>query len=170
MWLFLLLRPFMALRKICINKNGGLKLRGFTIIEILIVMFLFALLSGTTLVFGTNYYREYNFYSEENLLISLLQKARSQAQNNINQKPHGIFFDKISGNYVLFQGVNYEHRDSDWDLVTQPNANFTMDGLDEVVFSQLSGNVEIPGDIILDNHKGSKITIKLNSEGQIDAN
>ncbi len=167
--LFQLLPLFMALPKICIRRKLNFKPRGFTVIEILVVIFLLAILSGMTLVFSTSYYREYNFYGEEKMLIGLLQKARSQALSNINQKPHGIFFDKTNNSYVLFQGNDYADRDSGMDFSFRQNGSFSLTGLDQVIFSQLSGDSASTGDIILDDHVRPKITISINQEGRIDA-
>ena len=138
---------------------------GFTLVEILIVTALLASLGGLAVVVSMATYRSYTFLSEQDLLISLLQKARSQSLNNLNQAPHGVYLDMDA--YTLFEGSNYARRDQAQDLSFSRNSNYFLNGLTEIVFAQISATTT-SGEIILDDHIHPKATISLNYEGQIN--
>lgn len=142
------------------NKNCGL-----TFIEIIIVIAILTILASLGLIFGIDFYKNYGLDAERNIVLSILQKSRGQAQNNINQSPHGIYFQ--SDNYVLFQGASYTSRNSIYDQIIPKNPAINVSGLSEIVFEQLNGRPQIIGDIVLDNAKRS-LTISINNEGGIN--
>ena len=147
--------------KICIHKTG----EGFTLMEILIVISLFFILAGFGLAISMDAYRSFNFASDRDLLVSLLQKARSQSLNNVNQSPHGVYIAAAS--YVLFQGSNYISRDQSEDLIFPHSADLSLSGLPEVIFTPLSATTSA-GNIILDDHIHPQSAISLNGQGQIN--
>jgi Tfp pilus assembly protein FimT len=139
-----------------------------------VVMALLAAISGLGLIVGMESYRGYAFRADRDTLVSLLERARAQSINNIcvgtsctNGKPHGVFVDVPGNHYVLFQGATYGTRDSAIDEVTGANVGVTRSGLTEVVFAQLSGEVNLSGDIVLSGVAGTVSTTSINAEGQI---
>lgn len=147
---------------------------GFTLIEILIVLGILAILSGFGLVASLDAYRGYSFRNERNTMVSVLQKARSQAISNIclgsgctDGKPHGVAFQ--AGQYIIFQGSGYAARDQAVDQIVAVNyaLTFAPGSLPEVVFSQLSGDAAPAGTITLTDEAGHSSVISINSEGQI---
>lgn len=138
---------------------------GFTLIEIIIAIGILTILSGLGLIFSVDFYRSYSLDSERNMVVSVLQKVRSRAQNNINQSLHGVSFQ--SNGYVLFQGASYALRDSDYDEIIPKNLTIGVSGISEAIFEQLNGNSQTIGDVSLDNGKRTLI-ISINNEGKID--
>lgn len=125
---------------------------GFTLLEVLVVMGLIIMVAGFGLVVSFESYRGYNFRSERDTIVSVLQKARSQAINNMcfgagctNGKPHGVYFGTI-GKYIIFQGTSYATRDTAVDeTINAANASASISGIQSVVFSTLSGDaVTVP--------------------------
>ncbi len=129
----------MASPKICTD-------RGFTLIEILVVMGMLAIVGGFGLIVSMDSFRNYSFKDERDVIVSALQKARSQSINNMcfgsncsDGKPHGVKI--LPGQYVIFQGPDYIDRDSAVDTVIKSvYAPTVVTGFSEVVFSPLSGN------------------------------
>ena len=144
-------------------KGRGQK--GFTFIEIIVVLGIFAILASVGLFVSFDFYRSYAFRSERNIVISILQKARAQALNNINQEPHGVKF--LSNSYVIFQGADYEDllRDTSFDEAIDAANSVAHSGLDEVVFEQLSGDASASGEIILSDGVRT-VGISINNEGR----
>ena len=66
---------------------------GFTLIEMLVSMGIIILIAGFGLFLSMDFYRGYLFHYEKDLVISILQKARSQSLANIDEKPHGVYID-----------------------------------------------------------------------------
>lgn len=151
--------------------------RGFTLIEILIVVGIMTLLGGVTLIVSMDNYHAYAFRAERDTLVSLLQKARSQSMSNIclptngsctNGKAHGVYVS--AGQYTVFQGQSYGARDGAVDeiyLVRGVDVKPKSGSLTEVVFAQLSGDVLVPGYISLLNSDGHVSTTTITSEGTI---
>jgi prepilin-type N-terminal cleavage/methylation domain-containing protein len=140
-------------------KSGA----GFTLIEVLVTMGIFGVLLSLGLWFGIDFYKVYAFNSERQLVVGLLQKARSQSLANINQQPHGVRID--SNSYTIFEGNTYASNPSTHQIYEKhPGINNT--GID-VIFGQLSGRPDSAKSFNL--QQDSKVSaITINSEGQIN--
>ncbi len=130
-----------------------MKHRGFTLLEIIVVMALIVIVAAFGLIVSFDDYRGFNFRNERDVVAAVLQKARSQAVNNMcfsygtidchDGKPHGAYFG-TPGQYVIFQGTSYAARDTEADeIIEVKNAAVNLTGFDEVVFSRLSGDASV---------------------------
>lgn len=151
--------------------NGNCR-RGFTLIEVLVVIGLVAIIGGAAAYFGLDTYRGYSFHSDRDLLVAALQHARSQAVGNIclgagctEGQAHGVHVE--SNKLVMFQGTVYNSSDpvnASIDL----NANVT--GVSpvptDIVFTQLSATTTGAA-INLTDTTGRTSTVTISSEGQI---
>lgn len=144
------------------SKSGA---TGFTLIEILMVAAIIVFLAGLGLFFGIDFYKNYAFYSERNILVGILEKARNQALNNIGQSNHGVYFQ--TSNYVIFQGNSYASRNSAYDQIIPASSLINRSGLQEIVFNQLNGESSATGDVILSGGNHTSI-ISINNEGGIN--
>lgn len=121
--------------------------RGFTLIEVLIVMALIVFVAGFGLIVNMESYRATSFRTERDTLVALLQKARSESINNMcfsaactGGKPHGIHMG--AHQYVLFQGESYATRDVALDEVVGARylgLTTTAPSFNDIVFSRLAG-------------------------------
>jgi len=118
------------------NHNNN---RGFTLIEIIVVIGIFSVLAGAGLVFSYDSYRGYLFRSEYGNIAHVITKARNLSANNFHESPHGVHFD--TDTYTLFVGDSYASRDSALDIPFERNTAVHLDGPEDVVFEQLSGNL-----------------------------
>ncbi|MBI5306376.1 prepilin-type N-terminal cleavage/methylation domain-containing protein [Candidatus Wolfebacteria bacterium] len=138
--------------------------KGFTIIEVLIVMGIL----GTIFIFGVwtglNFYEQYNINVEFNNLISVLRKARNLSIGNFNESPHGIYIEQ--NRYTVYQGNSYSSRNPSFDEVFAPQT-IKFSGLGDIIFSQLSGDSSASGTISVNYLKKNK-SISINYEGKID--
>ena len=148
------------------SRKTFIRSQGFTFIEILIVLGLIMLVAGLGLFLSMDVYRSNSLHAEKNIVVSILQKARSRAMNNINENKHGVHFG--AGKYILFTGP-------DWTLDPHPEdvsatTNVTATGTTDVVFDQLTGNASCspapPCAIALKNDLQTFV-ISINSAGQI---
>ena len=88
-------------------------MQGFSLIEIVVVMAIMTIVLSCWLFFSSDTYQRSAFLAERDLLITALQIARADAQNNIHQKPHGVaILPPTYDGYVIFEGVDYEQRDT----------------------------------------------------------
>lgn len=135
-------------------------------LEILIVMALTAAVSGFGASAGTSLLQNFNFNSQHNLLINLLQRARSQSVNNINNLPHGVHASDQG--YVLFQGDSWDSRDPAVDLSYGKSPGITISGTTDFIFTQLSGSAKNSGSINMAGSRGRSIIISVSDAGQIN--
>jgi len=144
---------------------------GITLVEILIVIGLLTAIAGLSMLASIDMYRAHLFRGDRDMLIGVLQKARSRAMNNIclgsgcsDGKSHGVHFE--SDEYVIFQGAIYNVLDT---LNERFSVNdvVVISGLENVVFSQLSGDAAPEGNITIADDAGHTSVITINGEGQI---
>lgn len=136
------------------------------------VIGLIAILGSLGLAASMDSYRGYGFRNERDIIVGALQKARSQAMSNMcfggctDGKPHGVSVQ--AQQYTIFQGLTYASRNSGYDETVPAASNgMQLNGLSEIVFSQLSGHVANPGTITISDQAGRASLVTINSEGQI---
>lgn len=112
--------------------------KGFTLIEILVVIGLLAVFASMGLSFSFDSYRGYLFRSEYTSAVNLLAQARNRAINNFNESSHGVLI--LDGEYRLFQAP-YEDDESTFQSFSRNN-ELTLTGPTEIIFEQVSGELE----------------------------
>ena len=158
----------MQLHSILINKACPAKpqrSRGFTLIEIAIVIGIISFLAAFGVIVGLDSYSRYVFHSDADTAVAMLQKARSEAINNIGESPHGVYFGNAA-NLILFSGASFAARNPAYDLKLAKSKTGSFGGAAEVVFSQLSGITTDANITISDGIRN--VTITINNEGGID--
>jgi len=150
----------MCVRTHLVEASAGRKtVRGFTLMEIIVVVALFSILTTLGLFMSMETLRGTLSRSEGSVIVSLLQKARSRAMNNIEQSPWGLCYQ--NGAYTLFKGLTCAAGEE-----TPANANASTTGLiTGVVFSQLAGTTT-PTTVVL-TQNGRTGTTSINYEGTI---
>ena len=146
---------------------------GFTLMEVLVVIGLFAILATIGLFFSMDFFRTYTVSSEGISLVSTLSKARARSLANVNENWHGV---RITNNeYILFQGGNvtkdWDHRDTSLDQSIPVGTAVDATDID-IVFDQLSGNAATcpPPDYCTINLSGlgnGNKTVIINQQGAI---
>ncbi|MBI4084991.1 MAG: hypothetical protein HY432_00585 [Candidatus Liptonbacteria bacterium] len=140
--------------------------RGFTLFEILLVIGLITAMFALGLLFNIDLYRQKILGAERDTIVSVLKKARSEAQNNVNQSPHGVYFG-LTSNYVVFQGDTYASRDAAQDELFARSSGINVSGISELTFSQLDANSSVSGTVTVANSQQSA-DVAINYQGRID--
>ena len=155
------------------HVSCSMKQNGFTLVEILIVIAIVTIILGLSLFLSMDFYKSYSFHSEKNVIVSILQKARSESMNNINQTPHGVYFDNTSGlKYILFEGSSYDSASTS-NIEIDSSFGISLDSPTlpfSIVFDQLSGDCSSCGSSgidIVSSQGSSAFDININSEGRI---
>ena len=169
----------MVLRRSCMDS------RGFTLIEILIVMGLVAIVGGFTLAISADSFRGTSFHGSRDIIVATLLRARAQAVNNIclgasciGGMPHGVHVATDAGGRItqltLFQGATYALADHSLDSVIDIGSNVSRAvlflGTPDVTFTQLSGTSTTAVMRLYEGTVGaptSTSTITIGAEGQV---
>ncbi len=163
----------MASRRDYTRKNAN----GFTLVEVLISIGILGLIAGLGLFISFDVYRHGTFHSEQGEIVSILQKARSQSINNIDQVRHGVHFQSNPLTYILFecpsgtpQCSSYTASSSDVSVTASNNVSVTSTLPMDIIFSQLSGDCIscVSAQTLTVNNGPSTNSITINSEGRID--
>ncbi len=131
---------------------------GFTLIETLLVMGVFVMVSGFGLFVSMESYRGSLYHSDRDLLVALLERARAQAINNLcygdycdDGKPHGVHIQ--SDKYILFQGEAYDAGGA-FNVSFDTDSNTEHSFIGDIIFTPLSGTTS------------ALVTIMLSGEGR----
>jgi prepilin-type N-terminal cleavage/methylation domain-containing protein len=139
--------------------------RGFTLIEVLLVIALLTIAAGATLIIGTDSIGRSTARSERDLVVTLLQTARAEAMANTDEVPHGLHVG--SDAYFLFKGASYVSSDPTNRSYVKEDA-VLVSGPTDIVFEQLSGSVTTGGGTLLFTDSGQTASTSVNAEGRID--
>ena len=136
-------------------------MKGFTLVEVILVLAILMLLALLTIPLGIRFYKsqELNFVTDE--LVQTLRRAQLQAMSQANYS-FGVYIQP--GQYILFRGDSYMTNDDEEVFVVSNDISFG--GLNEVVFSKLDGIPSSEGTITLTNDAGEK-SININSLGRV---
>lgn len=137
---------------------------GFTLIEILIIVGLFALLIASSLIIGLDSVGRSTVHGERDLAVLMLTGARTRALANINEAPQGVYID--SSNITIFEGSSYAAGVNK--RVTPRNAGISIaPNPAEVVFDQITADVASDISIVFSNGSQSA-QVDINTEGGIE--
>ncbi|MCX6740707.1 MAG: type II secretion system protein [Candidatus Parcubacteria bacterium] len=139
--------------------------KGFTLIEVIIVICIFLLLGAIFWPVGANYYRQQVLDKSEQQIVWILKQARANAINQENNAAFGVYLNQ--GALILFEGTMFSQRNQEADIVYHLAPNITLSGEKEFVFLPNTGEVEIPGKIMISLNAMNK-EISVNKLGVID--
>lgn len=148
--------------------------RGFTFIELIIVVGLIGIILAFGMVMNLGSIGRSGVIQERDLFVSLLLSgARAKAMANINQMSHGVHIDNECNRYILFEGNSFPapsncDKDSREISFTSSSTEISNTGGDDIIFERLSGDVIKGAGMILIKGNNASTTIELNGIGRIN--
>ena len=136
--------------------------RGFTLIEIILVIAIIMFIGALSVIVGIDTYNRYTFRSDLDKVVALLQKARSSAINNINEKKYGVYLGDTS-NFILFRGDSYNPLDS-FNYKVERSKTATSSNTcanNQIIFERLTGNTAGCEIVITEGNKVATTTINV---------
>ena len=102
--------------------------RGFSLVEVLVVIGIFLVLGAVVLPVAGNFYTSSSLEQESNNLVTALRSAHTRSLARFNNSAHGVFLEPavVPPRYTLYQGVNYAGRQTAYDVVTILPPSFTL--------------------------------------------
>ncbi len=153
------------------------KKRGFTLIEVVVAMSIFATLSGIVTINLLHAQSKTSLDTELNSLLAEIKSQQTLAmsgsmQNGSAPTEYGIYFDSTS--YTLFAGSTYTaNNPTNFVISLDNNVTFTSVTFpsNTIIFQRASGEIanfnSSQNQIILTNQGGETKTITLNQAGVI---
>lgn len=141
--------------------------RGFTILEVLLVLALGTALVGVVVPVGLRYYQTQVFDETTILLVSVLTRAQGDARLGRDDAAHGVKF--LPDRFVRFTGTSYAMRDPSRDEIFPLPSGATLISLpDEFVFAEVTGIPNATGTALFSLY-GNTRTITIEAGGIISA-
>lgn len=146
--------------------------KGFTLIEIIIVVVIFGFLLAASIVFFQSFQTTYQLNASVEELSQNLRRAQNLARTSQDDSKYGIYLNAGTGeSYVLFKGNTYSVRDQDFDEVYDLSPvltlNYSLGGSNQIIFSKLRGLPGVTGTITITNSNNESKIIEINEQGRI---
>jgi len=147
--------------------------RGFTIIELIIVITIFVIIFAGTSVVIANLYGKQNLKNHGLRLVDDLREAYTNSVSQKNNSTWGVKLDTTTNpdRYVIFKGTAYTLRDASFDRVVVFPAGVFLNqislngGGTELLFGQGSGRTSDYGSFRLATSETSDGTFLINVNG-----
>jgi prepilin-type N-terminal cleavage/methylation domain-containing protein len=160
---------------------------GFTLIESAVTLGIFAVVAGLAVGLDAHYLRDEAFRGDEDTLVMLLQHARMESMNDLDELPHGVALRPSDhpDDVVGFGGADYASSDTasrEADAIADSTA-VAAGSPSEIIFCPLSGAAvtaiapgtkcddaqnQFDGAVTLtDSTSGKTFSITVNHEGAI---
>ncbi len=146
-----------------------IKNKGFTLIEILIVIGLLVLLAAAALPVYGNFQVSAQLNENSSQIVQALRMAREKSMAGFNNSRHGVKF--ASDRYIIYQGESYDLRDSAYDREVILNDSLSIStslNNNEINFGQDLGRPDNTGTTTLIHALGGLRRISVNDFGMVD--
>lgn len=127
-------------------------MRGFALVEILIVIGIAGALVALTIPMGIGFYQGQQLDTAIEEIVQALRRAQFKAMSMQDDSAWGVYFE--TGQYRLE------------DEIFVLNSNIEITGINQVIFSKLEGLPSYAGDINISNDKELQ-TITINAQGVV---
>lgn len=139
--------------------------RGFTLIEILLVISIMTIIGVFVPPIGMSFYRAQQLNETSDGLMSALRQAQIFALTDKGNQSYGVYIQQDK--YVVFKGAEYATRVESEDLVFPIATSVSVVGPSEVVFSELTGEPSVTGNFVISSVNRER-QIKILTSGNID--
>lgn len=144
-------------------KEEELKIKGFTMVEVITTIGIFLILGGLVLPIGLNFYRNQKLNTFSYLFADRVEKARTFAKNQRQDSFWGVYVG--SDSYTVFKGGGFESRDQSYDETYKIPAGIEVDQ-DEVVFEKLFARPVEPISFTISGAPQTNV-VSVNSVGRV---
>lgn len=138
---------------------------GFSLVEVMIVIGIFALFIG----FSDSVFTNFKTFNETKIATQSIVQAIRHAQSNASKiKENDKWGAYItSQNATIFKGNSYALRDNNFDQVIALPRGITIDSDTEIVFEKVTGETNDVGTITVTDSDGNENDIFINEKGTI---
>lgn len=140
------------------------KKMGFTIIELLLVISIITIVGIMSVVFFSRFLTQNAVSNAQDQLIGEIRKAQLYAMMGKQNGNWGVRFG--SNTITLFQGNSFATRTPAFDEKFSENANISISGFTEVIFTKITGLPSTTGTYTITGNNTSKQVV-INAQGVV---
>ena len=145
--------------------------KGFTIIEIMIVVGIITILAGLSVPLSNSFLSRNELNSEALKITDALRSARAQAMFASEDSVWGVHF--TSSSYIIFKGLTYNPADAYNNTFNLPGiltiGEITINGGgSDIIFDRIAGTTSTFGTTTIQNDASGSRTITVNRGGTIN--
>ena len=142
--------------------------KGFTIIELLVVVALVTIIGLTSVPFLSRFFLQNAVTNTYDQLAGELRKAQTYAMEGKQNGPWGVYLNTSSNPYkiILYQGTDKGHIVKTFDTFIV-NANVAITGFTDVNFAQVTGTTSAAVTITIKGNNTIK-TITVSTQGVVN--
>lgn len=141
-----------------IKKNK----KGFTIVELLVVISIASLLSGLAFSSYKIYQKSNNLTIATNTFVNTFRRAQLKSRIRTENSDWGVKID--NNEIVMFKGGNFIERDNEYDETYDLPNDIEVSGTSTIILKKTTGFPTSSSTIIISNNHGTK-NIEFNSKG-----
>ena len=142
----------------------GKRLKGFTLVELLLVIAIVAILAGVSFPYYSKILFRNSLSISNQAISQSLRRAQLLSQSGQSDSQWGIYAQANS--LTLFSGATYATRDSSLDELHNLSEGIVLTGDTEIVFEKFTGELVVDKllTLTLDNEE---VNIYLNTKGMV---
>ncbi len=140
--------------------------KGFTLIEVLIIVGIVATLSLSSVGFLSRFFTQNAVSNSVDQLTGQLRKAQIYAMAGKQNGNWGVRYATASSQIILFQGDTYASRNTALDEKFTFNSNISVTGMTDIIFTRMTGTPSASATVVISGANNSD-TISVNSLGVV---
>jgi prepilin-type N-terminal cleavage/methylation domain-containing protein len=142
------------------------KLRGFTLLEVMLSVSILAIMAGIMMPMYLSFMTRNDLDIAVNTIVEGFRRAQTLSQAGGGDTTWGVHIQ--TGSILLYKGVNYASRDATYDEDTSMPNSIVPAGVLDVVFAKATGLPQSYGTTTLTSQNNETRTITLNQKGMVD--
>lgn len=139
--------------------------KGFTIVEILLSLSIIAIVLAISAPVYSQFLIRNDLSLAGEAVLGSLRRAYNLSISGYQDDSWGVNID--NGGVILFRGTDFSGRDTSFDETQDFAPNMTVSGLQQTIFTKLSGLPTSNGTITITNTGGNSRDITINEEGTV---
>jgi prepilin-type N-terminal cleavage/methylation domain-containing protein len=145
-----------------IQKKNHFRRKGVTLIELILVIAIFLIISASAYPFGSSFIRRNQLKNTTNEIVSSLRTAQINAMSGKEDRRWGV-------NTTATQITMYAEGDGTYDQVFEVASAVNVTA-QSVIFNNITGNPDSTATIAVSNSLGETNTVTVNEVGIVNVN
>jgi len=153
------------------------KIKGFTLVELILVVALFLTVFGGTAISLSSFLNRSDLDQTTKEVVQMLRQAQGYSMAHYQDSSWGVYLEDTANRLTFFQGSSYAARVPSFDRVTELSTSLDLmsisliGGGNEIVFTKGKGETTGVGSFVIQEiSSGNQKTLTLNAYGQIEIN